>query len=130
MPGGCFERTSFWRSFPHSVTSVRLSSKVMPRIFDNIEVVLSSALRDSLKVWERAGFCISYFNLRGWKHIDRFIELSCGRVDRSHVSRISHWSMPSTLTPEGKMFMVDAGSSPLAPTTYLHSTCSLWEIWY
>lgn len=46
----------------------------MPRIFDNIEQQLLPALRDTLQVAHCSDFCVGYFNLRGWKALDSYVE--------------------------------------------------------
>lgn len=50
----------------------------MPQIFDNIEQSLLPALRKTIDVAHKADFCVGFFNLRGWKQIDSYIEKFSG----------------------------------------------------
>lgn len=72
----------------------------MPRIFDNIENTLLPARAVSLKVAERAGFCVGSFNLREWRHLtphgDRWpggAGSACRLLVGMHVAPSDEWRL-------------------------------------
>ena len=46
----------------------------MPHIYDNIDQKLLPALQQVLELSDRSDFCVGYFNLRGWRALDSFVE--------------------------------------------------------
>ena len=46
----------------------------MPRIFDNMDLKVVSALKENLPHASRMDVSVGYFNLRGWRLLDRLVE--------------------------------------------------------
>lgn len=50
----------------------------MPKIYDNIENLLTKGLNETLNLSVRSDFCVGYFNLRGWKEVTYNIDKLTG----------------------------------------------------
>ena len=88
----------------------------MPNIYDNLthDSRLLDAIRTVLDVSDRADFCVGYFNLRGWKHVDSHIESWDGTTQQCRVlvgmQTLPHDQLRSALSLAGDQ-NVDTGEA-------------------
>ena len=68
----------------------------MPRIFDNIDLQLLPALKETLQLANRADFYVEYFNHRGCKQLDSYIEKWSGGKDNCCRLLVGMQRLPQT----------------------------------
>lgn len=83
----------------------------MPNIFDNIETKLLPALVEGISLSRRADFCVGYFNLRGWRHLDQHVDRFAGGGDCCRLligmQRLPQDELRDALTTAGSMEQLD-----------------------
>lgn len=79
----------------------------MPRIYDNIEFSLLPALQNTLEASHRADFCVGYFNLYGWRQLDKLIEPWIGGPDACCRLLIGMQKLPHEEVKSSRSLLVE-----------------------